>query len=239
MDPQSQWFHSLKQLEYLLTEDKTVQITAEIQQRILAADEGEQRVLVALAIADILAQRQHFNDALALILDASSWNGNEQLQLWLDTMKVRLYLLLNQPHQAWAVTESLLPHPDHERPEDIGIYIQWLTGMMELNRWSQWQTMKPRLEKFLDRAVQQNPALILTSLQKTYNAYLRMGCLRETRFVQRIALRTIRTMQGLQTPGGMPYGQSLTRQRSSAGLRQKGSGHHLVPRIDHPHKDRR
>lgn len=209
------WLESIAALELLLFRDAAADASQQIEELLNSATQADEKLLAVLAVADLLHRRQRFTEALSLLVRASEWPGSPDLQLWLASTRVRLHLQLNQPQDAWRLTESLLPQSGTERPEDIGVYMQWLTGMMELNQWVRWREMKPRIERFLGEAVQQNPVLILSALEKTYSAYLNSGCLRETRVVQSLALHAVRRLKNPDTQvaenGSWPFSTTHSR----------------------------
>lgn len=191
----SEFILALGKLDQLLLEDSCRDVIQEVSSLLQMNVDAEGKTLVALGIADILSRRQRFADALNVLQGVATLPVSRWLQLWVTSMQVRLNVWLEQFDEAWEVTESQLPEQGREEPEDIGSFMQWLTGMMELNQWSRWREMKPRLEQFLHQAVRQNPALVLSTLENAYMTYMESGRVREAVLVQKLALRAVRNLQ--------------------------------------------
>lgn len=186
---------TLGKLASLLLEDGNRDVVPEVQNLLEMSCDPESKTLVALGVADILSRHERVAEALNVLQGVTSLSVSRWLQLWLTSMLVRLNVWLKQFDEAWALTEAQLPEQGYEQPEDIGAFMQWLTGMMELNQWSHWREMKPRLEQFLSQAVLQDPALVLSTLENIYLAYLKSGRTRESVLVQKLALHSVRNLQ--------------------------------------------
>lgn len=111
------------------------------------ATTDDERIFVLAHFAEMHLSMEHAEIALTLIerLDRTypdrkdEWNG----------LRIQVYCDVGREEEAWGLMTERIPTLEAQNPDDLKLFIDWVNLLIQLEKWSLWSKVGPRVRKFL------------------------------------------------------------------------------------------
>lgn len=161
-----------------LLQDEIEKFSQQYQAVVDLASSDADKVMLLASKAMLLLEAEEAEKALSVLDDTRGLYPD-----YVDRLRyayIHVYRDSGREKEAWDLMQQLIPKPEEAQPEDISLYIDWINLMFDLEDWSLWSKIQPRVRLFLKSIQDEDDKfMVVTALMHEHSLHYRGALFRE------------------------------------------------------------